>query len=166
MVLVATMLVARTGRDRGNETYGGLFSPGARFSPQRTDTDATVVHEPRHMRPGLSRSGLGRAGLTESADSDQQLDALLVCVECGAEADEDAQGWRMYRADVPQQGDNEPELAALLPRVRGARVRNRREPGGESLVTPRQGSQAVSPRPPRAPASVQRRWMAIGDAIT
>jgi hypothetical protein len=79
------------------------------------------------MRPGLSRSGLGRAGLTESADSDQQLDALLVCVECGAEADEDAQGWRMYRADVPQQGDNEPGASGLA--TRSAR-RASSEPAG------------------------------------
>jgi hypothetical protein len=49
----------------------------------------------------------------------RMTDSELVCVECGAEADEDAAGWRIYRADVPQQGDEEPELAAYCPECAG-----------------------------------------------
>jgi hypothetical protein len=29
---------------------------------------------------------------------------LVLYVECGAQADEDPEGWRLLRADVPQQG--------------------------------------------------------------
>jgi hypothetical protein len=39
----------------------------------------------------------------------------LVCVECGAEAEPEAKGWKMLRADVPKEGDDEPELAAYCP---------------------------------------------------
>jgi hypothetical protein len=42
------------------------------------------------------------------------LDGHLACVECGATADQDAEGWRMYRADLPDE-DEQPELAAYCP---------------------------------------------------
>jgi hypothetical protein len=46
----------------------------------------------------------------------------LVCGECGTEADEDAEGWSLYRADLPFE-DDEPKLAGLLSGVRDAGVR-------------------------------------------
>jgi hypothetical protein len=38
----------------------------------------------------------------------------LVCVECGATADRDAERWRVYRADLPDE-DEQPELVAYCP---------------------------------------------------
>jgi hypothetical protein len=42
------------------------------------------------------------------------LDHQLVCAEGGTEADQDAEGWRIYRADVPQQGDTHCAASAVL----------------------------------------------------
>jgi hypothetical protein len=40
---------------------------------------------------------------------------VLRCAECDAVADDDADGWRIYRADIPDE-DDEPELVAYCPR--------------------------------------------------
>jgi hypothetical protein len=39
-----------------------------------------------------------------------QPETRLRCAENGAEADENAEGWRVYRADLPNEG--RPELVA------------------------------------------------------
>jgi alkyl hydroperoxide reductase subunit AhpF len=48
----------------------------------------------------------------------RQPDTVLRRVGCGAEADENATGWRMFRADLPGE-DDEPELAAYCPECAG-----------------------------------------------
>jgi hypothetical protein len=59
----------------------------------------------------------------------------LVCVECGAEADEDADGWGMYRADLPEE-DDEPELAAYCPGCVAREFDDEREGAGPSRQPP------------------------------
>jgi hypothetical protein len=39
---------------------------------------------------------------------------VLVCVECGHVAEDEASGWRAYREDVPDEGDT-PALAVFCP---------------------------------------------------
>lgn len=36
----------------------------------------------------------------------------LWCQECGRPSGPEATGWRLYRTDVPEEGDDEPTLAA------------------------------------------------------
>jgi ribosomal protein L44E len=70
--------------------------------------------QPANPRLTGGPGGNVRPAAWHSGNVNEQ-DTRLVCVECGAEADEEAEGWRMLRADVPQQGDTEPELAAYCP---------------------------------------------------
>ena len=52
-------------------------------------------------------------GMCDSART-SEIEPGMRCAECDAEAHENAEGWRLYRADVPDE-DEEPELAAYCP---------------------------------------------------
>ena len=39
---------------------------------------------------------------------------MLVCVECGRVADDEASGWRAYREDLPSE-DDPPSVATFCP---------------------------------------------------
>jgi hypothetical protein len=43
---------------------------------------------------------------------------VLVCVECGRVADDEAAGWRAYRDDVPDE-DDPPSIAIFCPMCAG-----------------------------------------------
>jgi hypothetical protein len=41
----------------------------------------------------------------------------IVCTECGAVADQDARGWRAYRADLTAEAEAEDAIAGDVPAV-------------------------------------------------